>query len=211
MDQIVSPPGRRERKKQETAARLKASALEIFARDGFSNAKIKDVAERADVAERTLFNYVADKRDLLAFIFADDYLDLAQHAFTPADRDRPLLDQLGKEFTRSVYFFRRFGQVSLILFREGIWYDTSPHLVHLKAGRATLGSNLLAMLETKQRMGELSIRASCADLASIFIAIFIANLQRSLAETEEEAARTVASVERQFELVLRGVINNPAA
>src|SRR4051794_25130175 len=50
-------PGARER--------LKAAALELFARQGFDGATVAGIAAAAGVTERTFFRYFADKREVL--------------------------------------------------------------------------------------------------------------------------------------------------
>src|SRR5207237_6492293 len=50
-------PGARER--------LKAAALELFARQGFDGTTVAEIAARAGVTERTFFRYFADKREVL--------------------------------------------------------------------------------------------------------------------------------------------------
>ncbi|GAA4937445.1 AcrR family transcriptional regulator [Nonomuraea thailandensis] len=61
--------GRRDRKKRQTRERIQAAALELFTSHGFRNTTIAAIAERADVATRTVTLHFPTKEDLL---FADD-------------------------------------------------------------------------------------------------------------------------------------------
>ncbi len=67
MDDRVPAEGesRRERLKRHRAERILEAAAAVFARKGFHPATIREIAERADVAEGTIYNYFADKQDLL--------------------------------------------------------------------------------------------------------------------------------------------------
>jgi len=56
---------RRERLKQRRAQRILGAAAAVFARKGFHPATIREIAELADVAEGTIYNYFTDKQDLL--------------------------------------------------------------------------------------------------------------------------------------------------
>jgi AcrR family transcriptional regulator len=56
---------RRERLKHERAERILEAAAAVFARKGFHQATIREIAELADVGEGTIYNYFTDKRDLL--------------------------------------------------------------------------------------------------------------------------------------------------
>lgn len=57
--------GRRSRKKQATRDRLLAAAHELFASKGYDETTTFDVAEAADVAQRTLFRHFPSKESLL--------------------------------------------------------------------------------------------------------------------------------------------------
>lgn len=54
-------PGRRERKRRELRARLCSVALELFGDRGYEAVTMTDIAERADVARATVFNYFPRK------------------------------------------------------------------------------------------------------------------------------------------------------
>jgi len=65
--------GRRERKRQETRARLVKAARELFARQGYDETSIDQIARRAGVSRRTCFRYFPSKEDL-AFPFREGRL-----------------------------------------------------------------------------------------------------------------------------------------
>ncbi|MEV6669858.1 TetR/AcrR family transcriptional regulator [Streptomyces sp. NPDC051162] len=62
---LVRPPGRRERNKQKVRQRLYSSALTLFAEQGYDHTSIDEIAELADVARGTFFNYFHRKEDLI--------------------------------------------------------------------------------------------------------------------------------------------------
>src|ERR1700733_990948 len=57
--------GLRERKKRQTRAAISETATELFARQGFEQTTITDVARDAGVAKMTVTNYFALKEDLV--------------------------------------------------------------------------------------------------------------------------------------------------
>jgi AcrR family transcriptional regulator len=57
--------GRRERRKQQTRERIVAAAAASFVEEGFDRTTFDHIAERADVARATVFNYFRDKQQLL--------------------------------------------------------------------------------------------------------------------------------------------------
>jgi AcrR family transcriptional regulator len=77
-------PGRRERKKLETREALQEAARRLFAEQGYDATTVKEIADAADVAERTFFRYFASKEDLLL----PDLVSLFQ-AFERAAAARP--------------------------------------------------------------------------------------------------------------------------
>jgi TetR/AcrR family fatty acid metabolism transcriptional regulator len=66
----VGPLSRRERLKQEREERILDAATAVFARKGFHEATIRDIAQMADVADGTIYNYFDDKFDLLIGIMS---------------------------------------------------------------------------------------------------------------------------------------------
>jgi AcrR family transcriptional regulator len=57
--------GKRETQRLETKARLQASALELFHRDGFEATSVAQIAGEAGVTERTFFRYFPSKEAVL--------------------------------------------------------------------------------------------------------------------------------------------------
>jgi TetR/AcrR family fatty acid metabolism transcriptional regulator len=64
----VSGMTRRERLKREREERILDSAASVFAQKGFHQATIREIAEAADVADGTIYNYFDNKYDLLVAI-----------------------------------------------------------------------------------------------------------------------------------------------
>lgn len=71
-------PGLRERKKQATRAHIAGVATMAFARRGFENVTVAEVAEAAGVSKMTVFNYFPRKEDLFLDRHADRIADLEQ-------------------------------------------------------------------------------------------------------------------------------------
>ena len=59
---------RRERRKQEVRQRIVSAAEVLFARRGFDGTTVDQIAEAADVAQKTFFNHFPSKHDLLELL-----------------------------------------------------------------------------------------------------------------------------------------------
>ncbi|MFK4542684.1 AcrR family transcriptional regulator [Streptomyces tendae] len=80
----ASRPGLRELKKQRTRDLLLRSALELFTERGYEETTVDDIAEAADVSQRTFFRYFASKEDAAFFVSR-----LAESRFVEAVHARP--------------------------------------------------------------------------------------------------------------------------
>jgi AcrR family transcriptional regulator len=77
--------GRRERKKRETREALHHAALELFAKKGFRNTRISEIADAVDVSESTFFRYFDSKEGV-----ALEGIRQRAEAIVAAVRERPV-------------------------------------------------------------------------------------------------------------------------
>jgi AcrR family transcriptional regulator len=73
------PSGPRSRKGIETRARLVSAAKEIFERDGFLDARISDIAERAGLSHGSFYHYFESKEE----VFREVALEVDERLNTP--------------------------------------------------------------------------------------------------------------------------------
>ena len=62
---MATPPGLRERKKQQTREALRRAAWELFSDRGYDATTLADIAEAAGVSTRTIFAYFPSKEDIV--------------------------------------------------------------------------------------------------------------------------------------------------
>ncbi|PWR18806.1 TetR/AcrR family transcriptional regulator [Zavarzinia compransoris] len=67
--------GRRERKRQETRARILTAARALFLAKGFDGTTVDEIAERADISKRSFFDYFPSKEDVVT-AWQDGFGDL---------------------------------------------------------------------------------------------------------------------------------------
>jgi len=74
---MIDTQSRRDRRIAARQAQILDAAARVFSQKGYQNATTKEIAEAADVSEGTLYNYFANKRDLLigvARAYADEIM-----------------------------------------------------------------------------------------------------------------------------------------
>lgn len=133
---------RRERKAAERRQRILEAGAQVFTERGYHRATTKEIADVADVAEGTLYNYFASKDDLLMGIL-DDLVQLNRQQ---ALMTEGLEMELG-EFLRAFLAYRlaRTGPYQRLL------VSILPELMHHPALRERYNRDLvqpaLAMIE----------------------------------------------------------------
>jgi AcrR family transcriptional regulator len=91
----VKPPGRRERNKEQTKARILKVALELFRKKGLERTTTRAIAAKTGIAEGTLFNYFKTKEDLALFFFQQATDDVIQWYHRAAHlKKAPLAEKL---------------------------------------------------------------------------------------------------------------------
>lgn len=159
-------PGRRERRRAETRARILQAALALFARQGFAATHVEQITEAADVGKGTFFNYFPTKEHVLAG-FAGKQIGKIQQALQEARHGKKpireilfnlllsLEDEPGQnpELTRSL--------LVTLLSSQAVRELALPHL---EEGRRLLAE----ILELGRERGEVRAGASACEMARFF-------------------------------------------
>jgi AcrR family transcriptional regulator len=94
---MTTLPGRRERKKQATRTALKEAALRLAIRDGVENVTVERIADEADIALRTFFNYFSSKEEAVVATVSS-----AAEALIAEFRARPRTESVLRAFREAV-------------------------------------------------------------------------------------------------------------
>lgn len=81
-------PAKATRKGRETDAAFRKGARVVFAREGYLNARISDIAEAAGKSEASFYNYYDSKADLLGALAEDFHLETTRLARASYRADR---------------------------------------------------------------------------------------------------------------------------
>jgi len=95
---VAEPAGRRERHRLATRTRILDAALALFLEQGYAATSVDEIAERADVARRTLFNHFVRKQDLLAAWVGERRSRLSEMLAEDSAHDCAAADMLRYQF-----------------------------------------------------------------------------------------------------------------
>lgn len=93
---------RRERRAAERKTQIINAAARLFAEKGFHRTTTRDIAEEADIAEGTLYNYFESKDDLLL-----DIMDMIDDLPSEADQFERVVSEDAREFLHNMMMGRR--------------------------------------------------------------------------------------------------------
>ncbi|ACV64549.1 transcriptional regulator, TetR family [Desulfofarcimen acetoxidans DSM 771] len=82
------PENRLERKKRETRQKIITTALDLFRRQGFNNTTMEQIAEKTDIARKTLYNHFPVKEAIVDEYMRDISSEFAKKSMK-AIRDLP--------------------------------------------------------------------------------------------------------------------------
>ena len=77
-----------QKKQADKYVRILEAAVRVFAREGFHNAKVEDVAREAGVAHGTVYIYFGSKSDLLVSVFRENLTNLIEYVSSEIQRER---------------------------------------------------------------------------------------------------------------------------
>jgi AcrR family transcriptional regulator len=97
--EAVVEESRRERRRRETRERVEAAALELFTTQDYELTTMDQIAERADIARRTLFNHFPRKRDILEVWTRHRHEQLSATFAQERFQNLPTREQLAAYFT----------------------------------------------------------------------------------------------------------------
>jgi AcrR family transcriptional regulator len=208
-----SPPlnGRRELNKIDKLRRITDAARLTFETRGYDDATIREIARRAKVALGTIFTYAADKRDLLFLVINPDYERIAQRAAAAVRPDATLLDNLLRAFRLLYEFFAESPQLSRLVLREMLFYDTGRHAARFVATRSRMLETCIDIVRHAQRCKDIKSDEKAELVGRVLFAIYQIEVRRWLASEPLDISHGLKSLEKALLVVIRGLSPTDAA
>lgn len=162
LTETPEPMSRRERERLQRRREILDAARAVFAEKGYSNATLDEVAQRAEYAKGTIYNYFASKDDLLLAIFDDLYDDLnaiIEARFSPSSMEGRSLEEVFHGFVRAYmeHFFQH-RELFLILVKEAyrmVFSDDREKACYFQQQRERMVSAMVPTLEHAIARGEM--------------------------------------------------------
>ena len=107
------------RKKQEEKRKgILEAAARVFAREGFHNAKIEDVAHEAGVAHGTVYLYFGSKDDLLVSVFRENLSEIIEYVGSEIKKERNAEDKLRRMISLQIELIETNPELTELLLVE---------------------------------------------------------------------------------------------
>lgn len=100
---VITPERTSKRDTSQKREAILAAAVQVFIEEGFDNASMDRIAERADASKRTVYNHFTSKDELLHAVIAKFVGQQQALKQIPFDSKRPIEDQL-EDFANAILF-----------------------------------------------------------------------------------------------------------
>ncbi|MDB5803730.1 MAG: hypothetical protein JWN73_1052 [Betaproteobacteria bacterium] len=195
----------RERNKLDKRERIRAAAAECFTRDGYASATLRDIAQQAGVGLGTLFNYAADKRDLVFLIFNEELGALTDETLAVTLTGADLLEELIVICGAHFRFFATRPALARILLQELTFYSEGKHAVEFHAIRQRLIEGIALRVAAAQAAGTLVKSEPPELIARLLFFVYSASVRWWIAAPEPRAEDGVAELRRLLRLQMNGL------
>lgn len=203
------PIGRRERRKLEVRARIYVAARALFVEKGFDATTVDEIADAADVAQATFFNYFPSKHALLG-LMAENVVDaLGELSAHHLESNESSSRRLRRFVATASDEIRASRGVARLVLLEFMLRDAAPDAPHPYLTR--IHEPVVALIEEGQREGEIRRDYDSVFLAQMAVGMLNSAITRWLAEPDYPVERGLVEATEFVLTVLqpRGVSREP--
>lgn len=208
-DPVAAAGSRRQRKREQTANHLAATAFRLFETHGYDVVAMEQIADEADVAKATLYNYFPVKEALIAHRFREDI------AAGMAERAAALTAHRTFE-----------ARMRYLLRESAAWHSARkaylPHYLRYLTSQARYGDEtprdkspdsgsrqiLTLMFQAGQQSGEVDTRQTAAQIAWSFEYLLFGAVAAWLADPGTDLTKRFLAA---FDLTMHGLASTQRA
>ncbi len=169
----IDAMSRRDRRKEEVRARLLDCAVRLFARQGFAETSVSDIADAADVARATAFNYFPRKEDYFFAWMEARRTQIRTAVAAEADNGRDTAAQLLHGFSVVADLYEADATASRALTRA--WMTAGGPLI---GGAAESAAVIVEALKQGQDRGDIRLGIDAEQAGFMVLDVYLGTLCR---------------------------------
>jgi AcrR family transcriptional regulator len=197
--------GQRERNKRDKLQRIKNAARELFVTRGYDDTTTREIALRAGVGMGTVFTYADNKRDLLFLIANEDLEQITQKSESEISSDSSLMTNLMVVFGNHYRYFMQQPELSRLMLREMLFYDSGQQSNRFKTTREKVISLVCRSVSFAKE--NKSLAKSCDEQLAgwVLFCIYQVELRNWLATDVLDLDAALARLRRALQVCLVGL------
>jgi len=197
--------GQRERNKRDKLLRIKNAARDLFISKGYDDTTTREIAIRAGVGMGTVFTYADNKRDLLFLIANEDLAEATRRAQADISPRGSMLSNLLTIFRDHYEYFAQQPELSRLMLREMLFYDSGEQANRFKATREHLISLICERVQLAQARNEINTAQDHQLVGWVIFSLYQVEIRRWLTGKTQNIAAGMAELERALRLVMTGI------
>ena len=200
--------GLREKKKSERKDRIFSTAVDLFNEKGFSKTSMQDIANNANLAVGTLYNYFPSKNYLLLDIMHEE-IEITITETNTLFNDVNLQDKSAKEIIRSLV--KKIFSIPLLVNKESlkeIFIATFSTNIDIKKGMILDFEPMKAfqyLLERLQKANMIDPAMNTFNATKIFYSIMMVQMMMYLFEPEMDKEKLFENIDEMIDLAFQGM------
>jgi AcrR family transcriptional regulator len=203
--------GLREKNKSEKLLRIKTAARKLFIAKGFDDATTREIARLAGVGIGTVFTYADNKRDLLFLIANEDLAEVTAKAEASVRDDASCLQNLVTVFRHHYELFGRQPELSRLMLREMMFYDSGRQATAFQAIRERVIRLVASVVKKAHDRGTIQSTETPDFVGWIAFSIFQVELRRWLTTRKPDVDTGLKALERALGLFIHGLMPGKSA
>lgn len=200
---------RKERERLRRKEEILAAAEEIFARDGYENASMNEIAKKAEFSKRTLYKYFENKSDLYLTVALRIYRSLKKESEAINLSEENAYNSIENLSLAFYKFYKKNKSVYRIIYdMQKVKQETdNPKLSEFKAILDYLSESLNELIIMGQKDGSIE-KSLDPEKTTASIIILLTGFFNQLSITEHSPIREVNIKEEAFPLYVLDLLNS---
>lgn len=194
---------RRARRKEQTLRRIEEAGWSLFTTRGYEATSTREIADAADIAAGTLFNYFPEKRSLLIHLM-QQRIDEAMHRGFDTLAGSSLEEDLTHVLDVLTQCYAKERRLSRVFVKELLFTDGQQR-AESAAWTFELVKRIAGLIRTAQRRGELDPAVDPLEAGQQLFSAHYFGLVTWLGGTIPSRAAHQEQVQASLRLLLRGL------